>query len=110
MNPQIQSQCIKCAALIPGAFPHKCPNCGFNIDELAGKQTNAFQITKWDEHTDLIQGRGIQLYGKDYNASFDFNGMARIEDLSFGDSVQLPSRSGRSWYATSRPARIMTCR
>ena len=100
MNPEIKSKCIKCGNLIPGAFPHTCPHCGFNIDQLAGKQTNSFQSTKWNEHTDLIQARGIQLYGKDYNASFDFNGMAKIEDLvrftlSFGDSVQLSSRSGR---------------
>jgi hypothetical protein len=81
MHP-IVSYCPKCGHQVFGAFPSQCPNCPFNIAALAGKGTTAFQISKIIKHTDLLQGRNIRLSKNDtYNASFDYNGYAQLDDI-----------------------------
>ena len=95
----MNSICPRCSFVITGPFPIQCPNCGFNVSELAGMGTSSFQVRKWNEHTDIIQDRNIDLYGKQYNASFDYNGTAMLQDLvrftiSYGDRISLPSSRG----------------
>ena len=92
-------KCPKCKVLVQVPFGYNCPNCDFNIDALSGKTTSSFQKRKWNEHTDIIQGRDIQLYGKEYNASFDYNGIEKLEDLirftiTYGDREQFKSKRG----------------
>ena len=96
----IKSTCPSCKKEVNGIFPVECTNCGFSVLSLAGSPSSAFQTRKWNEHADIVQGRNIGLYGKPYNASFDHNGTAVLEDLvrftiTFGDKATLTSRGGR---------------
>src|SRR5258706_15563014 len=96
----IFSSCPKCGHQVAGAFPSKCPNCTFDISALAGRGTTSFQVFKWNKHADLLQGRDIQLQsGEIYNASFDYNGHANLDDLvrftiTYGDRTTLLSARG----------------
>jgi hypothetical protein len=96
----IFSSCPKCGHQVAGTFPSKCPNCTFDISALAGRGTTSFQVFKWNKHADLLQGRDIQLQsGEIYNASFDYNGQANLDDLvrftiTYGDRTTLPSARG----------------
>jgi hypothetical protein len=66
--------CPRCGNVIQGPFPDHCPYCPFNLSALAGRGTTSFQVMKWKKHSDLLQGRNIQLAaGEIYNASFDYN-------------------------------------
>jgi len=97
----IKSSCPRCSVELAGPFPVTCPNCGFSIDGLTGKGTTDFQIKKWKKHTDLLQGRAIQLSsGVTYNASFDYNGVAKLDDIvrfaiAYGDRAVIPSPRGK---------------
>jgi hypothetical protein len=95
----ISSTCPRCGTSVPGVFPIQCPNCDFSIDSLAGRGTSDFQKQKWLEHTDILQGRNIGPYGKELNASFDFRGHAKLDDLvrftiTFGDTRVITSPRG----------------
>lgn len=68
---------------------------------MAGAPISSFQVKNWGQHSDLLAGRNIQLYGKQYNASFDFAGKANLQDLvrftiTFGSSGIVPGRNGRA--------------
>ncbi len=91
--------CPKCQQPVSGVFPSACPDCGFTIDAIAGRGTTDFQIKKAGQHSDLLYGRSIGLYGKVLNASFDFYGQANIDALvrfaiTYGDRATLPSSRG----------------
>jgi hypothetical protein len=94
------SSCPKCGYSVSGAFPNKCPNCTFDISALIGLGTSSFQKRNWNKHTDLLQGRDIQLQpGGTYNASFDYNGHANLADIvrftiTYGDRTTLQSPRG----------------
>jgi len=93
--------CPKCKNLVDIPFGYYCPNCDFNIDALTGKTTSSFQAIKWNEHTDILQGRDIELYGKEFNASFDYNGFTKLEDLirftiTYGDRGKIQSQRGNN--------------
>jgi hypothetical protein len=95
----INSKCPQCSSVIPGAFPQQCPYCSFNIDALAGKGTTDFQRIKWNKHTDLLQGRDIQLYGQKFNTSFDYSGSALLADIvrfaiTMGDRAMVKAPRG----------------
>lgn len=92
------SSCPRCGHQVKGAFPSQCPACDFNVSVVAGKGTTDFQRRKWNEHSDLLQGRDLQLYGKEYNASFDYRGSAALTDLArfaltYGDRVEIPTNN-----------------
>lgn len=60
-----------------------------------------FQVQKWEKHSDLIQGRQLSLHGGPFNASYDFNGLAKIDDvvrftLTFGQRATLKGKNGRA--------------
>lgn len=95
----ITYDCPKCKGAIQGPFPPTGHNCGFNILGLAGIGTSSFQQKKWNQHTGILYGRNVSLYGKEFNASFDYNGYAQLKDLvqftiMYGDRAQLPSTHG----------------
>jgi hypothetical protein len=96
----ITSICPKCGNLISGPFPQQCPYCPFNLSALVGRGTTAFQVMKWEKHSDLLFGRNIQLAnGETYNTSFNFNGYAQLEDIvrfsiTFGDRTTILSPHG----------------
>lgn len=104
---ELRSHCPHCTATFAGPLPVECPSCGFNVGILAGQGTTDFQRRKWEEHTGILQGRDIELHNKEFNASFDFKGYARIDDLvrftlTYGDRDELRSRGGYSspaWMA-----------
>jgi len=86
----MDSICPRCNQTIKGVFPNSCPYCGFTIDALAGRGTSSFQQKKWKEHTELLYGGTVSLFGKEYNASFDYKGIANLDDMvrfaiTFGD-------------------------
>jgi len=93
--------CPRCNYQINGVFQYACPNCSFNISALAGRGTTSFQVLKWLKHTDLLQGQSIQLAeGEKYNASFNFNGYAKLDDIvrftiTYGDRVNYSSPRSR---------------
>lgn len=95
------SICPKCYFLIGGPFPPQCPNCDFDLTGLAGRGTSTFQAKKWQKHSDIYFGRGIQLQpGEIYNASFDYNGVANLDDIvrftiTFGEKMFLPNLGNR---------------
>jgi len=96
-----RTSCPSCGGTVAGVFPASCPHCPFTIDALAGRGTSQFQRIKWGEHSDILAGRAIQLYGKTMNASFDFRGQAALDDLvrftlTFGDRASLPTRDGHA--------------
>lgn len=95
-----RSKCPKCNKKYVSAFPTSC-ECGFNLDGLTGKSTSDFQKKKIKEHTDLLRGTQINLYKKEYNASFDSNAIVQLKDLvrftlSFGERRFLATRSGHN--------------
>ena len=95
----MKSNCPRCKATINGVFPHKCPQCGFDVSSLAGHGTSSFQQIKWKEHTDLLYGDSVSLYGKTYNASFNYKGVADLEDMvrftiTYGDSATIKDARG----------------
>lgn len=90
------TSCPMCNFVVPGAFPAQCPSCSFSLSLLAVGGTTPFQRKKWKEHTDIVCGRQLQLRGKAYNASFDYSGVAKLEDVlrftvTFGDRVEVPA-------------------
>lgn len=97
----LSTACPKCGNSISGVFPNQCPYCDFNLDALAGKGTTSFQVLKWQKHSDLLQGQNIQLGpGEVYNASFNYNGYAKLDDIvrftiTYGDRVTLPAAHGK---------------
>jgi hypothetical protein len=96
----MSSSCPKCARTVEGVFPAACPHCDFNISPLVGRGTTDFQRIKWQQHSDILQGREVQLYGKEFNASFDFRGYAVLDEivrftLTYGDRAELPAGRGR---------------
>jgi len=96
----VTTTCPKCGNPISRPFPNQCPYCPFNLSALAGCGTTSFQVLKWNKHSDLLQGRNIQLAkGEIYNASFNYSGFAQLEDIvrftvTFGDRTTLPSPHG----------------
>ena len=97
-----RSTCPSCKEIIAGPFRLECPHCLFNIRGLVGQGTSDFQRRKWDQHTDILQGRDVHLYDKDFNASFDYNGHVLMTDLvrftiSYGDRAELPSPRGNHY-------------
>lgn len=93
------SICPKCRTQYSGPFPVSC-SCGFNLDGLTGQGTSPFQVKKYTEHTDLLYGTSINLYGKQFNCSFNATGYQNIEPivrfvLSFGERAVLPARGGK---------------
>ena len=99
MALQVNPACPMCGGTVNGVFPVQCPYCPFNRTILATGGVTHWQRTKWSEHTDIIVGRNVQLYGKPYNASFDYNGATKLEDvlrfgITFGDRIILPSSRG----------------
>src|SRR4051812_47932579 len=105
MQP-ITTICPSCGGTIHGAFGTSCPHCPLTVGPLAGRGTTDYQVRKWNEHTDILQGRDIQLYGRgSYNASFDYNGYAKIDDavryaITYGDRayIQQPGRPHKTLY------------
>ncbi|MCY3016296.1 MAG: hypothetical protein NT171_16610 [Planctomycetota bacterium] len=80
-------------------FPTRCPYCAFTIDGLTGMGTSSFQSRKDQQHRDLLFGRSVNLYGKQFNASFDFYGNAELPDvirfaISYGDRTTVMSTHG----------------
>lgn len=95
----IESVCPHCASVIPGPFPVECPHCDFHVRMLADMGTTRFQRKKWREHSDILQGVDIQLYGKTWNASFDHRGYANLQEivrfaLTYGDGGYVTSAHG----------------
>jgi hypothetical protein len=91
--------CFNCGAQFKHPIHFPCPNCRIDIGHLDGTQTSSFQIRKWSEHLDLVAGRSINLYGKDWSCSFDSVGYSKITDiveftLNFGQKLQLPATRG----------------
>jgi hypothetical protein len=93
------SICPKCNRNHGFVFPESC-SCGFNLTGLIGLGTSSFQVEKFKQHTDLLYGTDINLYGKDLNCSFTTTGFSDLFmitrfALTFGERAELPSRSGR---------------
>lgn len=93
MNQQ-DAPCPACHTSVSLPFPSQCPFCDFNINGLAGRGTSDFQRSKYQEHNDIPSGRKIDLYDKEINASFDYNGSASLDDLvrfalSYGDRATI---------------------
>ncbi len=93
------AQCPCCNASVPVPFPIQCPHCAFTIDGLTGLGTSSFQTRKDREHRDLLIGRNVTLYGKQFNASFDYYGNAELPDIvrfaiSYGDRTTVMSAHG----------------
>lgn len=91
--------CPRCNMTINGVFPHSCPSCGFSVSTLAGQGTSSFQQKNWKEHTDLLYGGTVGLYGKKYNASFNYKGVANLEDMvrftiTYGDTATIKDSRG----------------
>jgi hypothetical protein len=94
-------RCPGCGNEFPSPFRSPCATCGFDIGHLSGKSLSDFQKRKWDKHTELLTGNSISLYGGAFNASFDHNGTAKLDDLlrftlGFGEMASLPARGSRS--------------
>lgn len=93
------TQCPSCNASVSAPFPTHCPYCAFNIDGLAGLGTSSFQARKDQQHRDLLFGRNVSLYNKQFNASFDYYGIAELPDIvrfaiSYGDRTTVLSTHG----------------
>lgn len=91
--------CFHCGekSKTPIRFP--CPTCRKGIDHLDGTTPSISFIKKYKEHTDLIGGSGINLYGKTMNCSFDHIGVAKLSDLveftmNFGHEATVLSLHG----------------
>lgn len=90
--------CPRCCISIEGIFPTSCPSCGLSTDSLANMGTTSFQKRKMNEHTDLLYGREIGFYGKEYNASYDYYGYANLQNLvryaiTYGARISIPNRN-----------------
>jgi len=91
--------CPQCNISVEGIFPTQCPNCSLNINTLSGSATSDYSQKKWNEHTTLLSGSTVPLFGKTFNASFDYNGVAKIPDLiqfglTYGDRTTMPGSRG----------------
>lgn len=91
--------CPSCNASVSTPFPTRCPYCAFTIDGLAGMGTSSFQSRKDQQHRDLLFGRSVNLYNKQFNASFDYYGNAELPDvvrfaISYGDRTTVMSTHG----------------
>ncbi len=61
--------------------------------------TSSFQSKKDLQHRDLLFGRSVNLYNKQFNASFDYYGDAELPDvvrfaISYGDRTTVMSTHG----------------
>lgn len=95
----MEFKCLKCGKTSMKPMSYPCFSCGFDIDHLTGIKLSQFQVRKWDEHSQLITGQNISLFGKEYNCSFDYNGISNISDLvtytiNYGTDVNIPSNRG----------------
>lgn len=95
----MDSICPRCKKTIKGVFPSICPECGFTIDDLAGRGTSSFQQKNWQQHTELLYGGTISLFGKEYNASFDYKGVAKLDEMvrftiTYGDRALINDSRG----------------
>ena len=91
--------CPVCKTSQQGPFPKAGCACGFSLSGLAGLGSSVFQTRKDPQHRDIIYGRGIQLYGKPINTSFDYYGEANIVDivdfaLTYGERRKTKSLHG----------------
>jgi hypothetical protein len=93
--------CPRCKRQFPGPFGYTCPDpaCGFNLDDLTGQSTKQWIVRKDQKHRELLTSGTVTLFG-DYNASFDYNGDAKLTDLvrftlTFGDWAKVPAGRGR---------------
>ena len=77
----MRNRCPQCNNWIEGIFPQQCPYCSLNINTLSGSATSNFSQNKWHEHSTLLSGSTVPLFGKTFNASFDFNGVEKLTDL-----------------------------
>jgi hypothetical protein len=82
MQP-IQVHCPRCGHESSGPFGHSCQGtgCGFTIDDLSGQSTQQWIAKKDQEHLELLTTGSVSLFGKEYNTSFDYNGVAKLTDL-----------------------------
>ncbi len=101
MKHNIWFACPDCSSQRPAPFLPPCPNCGFSLDHLNGRQLSDWQRQKWKKHQELLQGSNISLHGGKWNASFTHNGNAALEDLvrftiSYGDTQVLSSPRGNN--------------
>jgi hypothetical protein len=97
MKHSVVAFCPMWKASINGPFPNACPYCGLDVSYY--RDGGLIQRQKWGEHSDLLIGRNIQIYNKQFNCSFDYNGDAKFEDLmrftiTYGDRVTVPSARG----------------
>ena len=93
-------KCPECENIFSTPYTSPCRICGFSTDHLTGKLTSHFQKIKWKEHTELLHGSGVSLFGKNWNASFTHNGIANVEELvrftvSFGEVTSIKSSRGQ---------------
>lgn len=100
MSNPISCLCVRCNGKLEAPIPETCVYCGFTLDHLSGKKLSDFQKQKREKHTDLLFERDIQLYGSNYNASFDNYDDANFKDLirfilSYGHHAKLPSGGAR---------------
>jgi hypothetical protein len=91
--------CFCCGYTDTKAIRYPCPSCGIDISHLDGTIKSTFQARKWNQHLDLVSGNSINLYGKDWNCSFDVSGFPKIADivkftLNYGQRLLLPSNRG----------------
>jgi hypothetical protein len=91
--------CFACGYSSQAPVRYPCPSCGLSLDHLDGTAASTFQTQKWNEHTDLVSGNSVGLYGKDWNCSFDSTGYSKISDLveftiNYGQKLHLPSNRG----------------
>ncbi len=95
----MRNQCPQCNGWVDGIFPTQCPFCSLNINTLSGSATSNFANNKWQQHTTLLSGTTVPLFGKTFNASFDYNGLAKLTDLlqfalTYGDRTTIPDSRG----------------
>jgi hypothetical protein len=95
----LRSTCPVCGHLYDGPVSLKCPGCGLDLRSFAWQGTNALQRKSWLQHSDLLRGRDIQFYGKEFSASFDYSGLASLPEMlrfvaSFGCDAQMQGRGG----------------
>ncbi len=100
MQP-IHVRCPRCERVSTGPFGHSCQGagCGFTIDDLSGQSTQQWIISKDQQHRELLSTGRVSLFNKKYNASFDYNGVAKLTDLvrfaiTYGSRTTIPRCHG----------------